>query len=143
MNKKAILIPAATAVIAGAGAFYGGMQYQLHQTPSGANGRFGNRTGGANGQRQFNGMRPISGEVIDQDDKSITIKMMDGSTKIVLFSDKTTYNKTSAGAKTDIQKGVQVTAFGTANSDGSITAQTIGVGGGMMFRGATAPTSNK
>jgi hypothetical protein len=130
----------ATAVISvavGVAAFFGGMQYQLHQTPARQNGQFGGRFAGAGAGRQGNttGMRPVVGEVIAQDDTSITVKMPDGSTKIVILSDKTTFNKNSAGAKSDLKTGEQVSAFGAQNADGSITAQVVGIGGnGGMFR---------
>lgn len=81
------------------------------------------------------GMAPVNGEIISQDDTSITIKMPDGSSKIVILSDQTKVNKSSEGAKTDLKTGEKVTAFGTQNQDGSITAQSVSIGGGMMFRG--------
>jgi len=59
------------------------------------------------------------------EDKSITIKLSDGSSKIVLYTDKTTYEKSIDGSRTDLQNGQQVMVLGTQNSDGSITAQSV------------------
>lgn len=58
--------------------------------------------------------------------------MQDGSTKIIILSDQTVINKSSEGSKSDLKTGERVTTFGTENSDGSITAQNISIGG--MFR---------
>jgi cytochrome c biogenesis protein ResB len=135
-NKNNIIVTIMVALLVGGLAFYGGMQYQRMQRGNFA-GQMANRNnGGFQGNRMFaNGNRPVSGEIISQDDNSITVKMPDGSTKIVIISDKTTINKASAGAKTDLKTGERVTAFGTANSDGSMTAQNVSIGGSMMFRG--------
>ena len=45
--------------------------------------------GGRYGQAQNQGFRPVAGEIVSQDDKSITVKLPDGSSKIVFFSDQT------------------------------------------------------
>lgn len=122
-------------VVVGALAFYGGTQYQKSQRPSFGGGQFGSRVfGGGQGRSNSQGARPVIGEILSKDDKSITVQMQDGSTKIVILSDKTMINKATTGSKTDLRTGVRVSAFGTTNSDGSITAQNIAVGGGMMFR---------
>jgi hypothetical protein len=143
MKNNSTLITIIVALVVGGLAFFGGMQYQLRQRPSFGNRQFG---GGPNGQFQgrgnFQGNRPVNGEIISQDDTSVTVKMQDGSSKIVILSDKTTINKASVGSKTDLKTGEQITAFGTANSDGSITAQVVSIGGNIMFRGgAPRPTT--
>jgi hypothetical protein len=125
--KKYTLNIVIIAVLVGAASFFGGMQYQKGQIPqntrqqrgpSGQNGQ-GTRVGGGNGGRQ------VMGEIISQDDKSITVKMQDGSTRIVLVSDTTTVNKEAQGAKSDLQVGQRVGVFGTDNTDGSVVAQSI------------------
>lgn len=131
------------ALVVGGAAFFGGMQYQKTQArgpmqgqlggPNGSGSQGGFQGRGGNGNSQ--GMMPVSGEIISQDDTSITVKMQDGSSKIVILSDNTSVNKSSEGSKQDLKTGETVTAFGTTNSDGSITAQNISIGGNMMFRG--------
>ena len=98
---------------------FGGQFQRTDNTPQ------GNRLGG----------RPVTGEIISQDDKSITVKMTDGSTKIVILADSTSYTKTDTGSKADLKVGSQVGVFGTDNSDGSITAQNIQLN--PQFRGIT------
>lgn len=42
-----------------------------------------------------------------------------------MVPDSATYSKTAIGAKTDLKIGDNVGVFGTTNSDGSVTAQTV------------------
>ena len=125
-------------VLVGAGAFFGGMQYQKSQRSagrftqlSGGQGQFGNR----NGQN-----RPVVGEIVSADDKSITVKLMDGSSKIVILSASTAINKQATGSVSDLKTGERVLVIGTQNSDGSVTGQSIQLN--PMFRGAQ-PTPSR
>lgn len=62
---------------------------------------------------------------ISSDDKSITVKLQDGSSKIVLLTDTTSISKSTEGSKSDLKTGEKVAVFGTENSDGSVTAQNV------------------
>lgn len=124
------------ALIVGAISFWGGMQYQKSrggnfgkgQFPEGQNNLNGNQRGQGNTQR----IQPISGEITSQDETSLTVKTQDGSSKIIVLSEKTVVNKTSEGSKADLKTGEQVTVIGTSNSDGSLTAQTISIGNSFL-----------
>ncbi len=112
-------------VIGLAAGFFAGMQYQKSQRSQflQANGQAGNfqrRLGGQNGN-----IRPVAGEIISSDDKSITVKMQDGSSKIVLLSGSTAITEATSAGKQALQTGKQVVVFGNQNSDGSVTAQNI------------------
>lgn len=123
------------ALIALGGGFYGGMQYQKSQRPNLANGQFFRQ--GQFGNRNNTGNRPVSGEIISSDSGSLTVKMPDGSSKIVMFSDKTEINKAAKGTKDDLKKGERIFVFGTTNADGSVTAQNIQLNPqGRMFERA-------
>src|SRR3989338_1422675 len=124
MKNNMIVIIVVVALLVGAGGFFAGMKYQQSKSPAG---RFGNLQGNRNGQFQQRnqGFRPVNGEIISSDDKSITVKLQDGSSKIVLLTDTTSINKSSEGSKSDLKTGEKVAVFGTENSDGSITAQNI------------------
>jgi hypothetical protein len=121
MNKT-YLITIILAVIVGAGGFFAGMKYQQSKSP-----RFSNFQGAGNGQFQqrTQGFRLVNGEIISADDKSITVKLQDGSSKIILLSDTATISKSADATKADLKVGEKVAAFGTENSDGSVTAQNI------------------
>lgn len=131
MLKNTILIAIIVAVIFAGGGFFAGMQYQKSQRPNfqfgGANGQFGNRrfggAGGAGGPGARGGA--VIGEILSSDASSITVKLPDGSSKIVLISNSTTINKAATGTKDDLKTGERVAVFGTTNSDGSVTAQNV------------------
>jgi hypothetical protein len=120
--NKTILISIIVAVVVGAGAFFAGMKYQQSQRSSFAR-QFGGQAGTRVQGQSAN--RPVYGDIISSDDKSITVKMQDGSSKIVLITDQTSINEATQASKTDLKTGVKVSAFGTTNSDGSVTAQNI------------------
>lgn len=138
--KNPMIMTVIVAMVVGGAAFFGGMQYQKTQVNAPMQGQLRGQNGGQPGGFQGGsgnkqGMMPINGEIISQDDTSITVKMQDGSSKIVILSDNTNINKSSKGTKSDLKTGEKVTAFGTTNSDGSITAQNVSIGGNMMLRG--------
>lgn len=153
----------AVAVVVGAGAFYGGMQYAQSKSPRGPGQEFqdlrnlapeerrerlqqlggqgfrGGRFGGAGGDFTL-------GEIIAKDEQRITVKLSnprlpDGQarqpggqapetasaagSKIIFYSAATEIGKFTSGAPSDLEVGKTVTVSGTANTDGSITAQSI------------------
>lgn len=133
MNKNIIWI--VLVIVVGAGAFFGGMKYQQSKRTTqfrGVNGVPGTVQGGAQGQRQGGqgagnrmGFQPVNGDIINSDAQSITVKLADGSSKIVILSDKTVINKASTATKADLTTGQKVAVFGATNTDGSVTAQSI------------------
>lgn len=123
MKNNNLLITIVAVIIVGAVAFYGGMQYQKTQRGAGAGGFA--RQGGMMGRLGANGTRPVTGDILSVDANSMTVKLADGSSKIVLLSTSTSINKAAKGSVSDLKAGEKVAAFGTANSDGSITAQNI------------------
>ncbi len=127
MKNNQLMIGLTIAVI-GALAFFGGMRYQQTLTPSRQAGTGQNRTG-TNGARggAFGGNRggQIIGDVLSSDDKSITVKLPDGSSKIVLISSTTSVVKSTQANISDLAVGTKVGIFGQTNTDGSVTAQNI------------------
>jgi len=126
MNQKIFIIFGAVILLVGGSAFYGGMKYDQGKNkterPAGIR-EFGGSNGGPRGARAGNGF--AGGEVISKDDKSITIKLQDGGSKIVFISDSTSVMKSTQGSLGDIAVGGQVMATGSPNPDGSISAQSI------------------
>ena len=128
-NKNTMIIVAVVLIIvAAAGGFFGGMMFQKNQAPSfGAAagrgsyaGRFGSGQAGQNAA-----FRPVRGQVLSTSDNSLTVKMSDGSTKLVVLSSSTAFMQSTKAALTDVKTGDTVNVVGTANSDGSVTATDI------------------
>jgi len=125
MNNS-VIITIILVIVVGAGAFFAGTKYQAgkqQQNFRSQTGRFGQGQG--NGMMGRQGFRPVTGEILSVGDNNITVKMPDGSSRIVVVSESTAINKASQGAKSDLKAGETVMVFGQQNSDGSVTAQNI------------------
>lgn len=139
MKKVATFIIVVLAM--GAGSFYGGTLYGRSSADPARAGAFVNLDAGQRQARlqQFGGQLPggpglrangtsaVNGEVLSSDGGSLTIKLRDGGSKIVLTSSSTQVVKAEASSLADVAAGEQVMVFGSANGDGSITAQSIQV----------------
>jgi cytochrome c biogenesis protein ResB len=128
-----ILVIIVGGLLAG-GAFYGGMIYGKNKTTQGISQerqqrfqQMGASASGAMGGRSGNqaGNNFATGQIISKDDKSITIKLQDGGSKIIFFSDTTGVSKFTTGSSSDLEVGKTVMITGKTNQDGSITAQSI------------------
>lgn len=127
MNKKILPIIIMVVVVA-VGAFFVGMKIGQGKNSSASimqqrfaqNGAGNFRGGARNGVGNFAG-----GQIIAKDDKSITVQIQGGGSKIIFYSATTEIGKTVTGTVADLEIGKTVTATGTTNSDGSITAQSI------------------
>lgn len=133
MKNNNLILTIIIAAAVGIAGFFGGITYQQSKTSSNSltvqTGQ-GNPQGfnrGQNGQRFTGTNRGMGtfGEIVSIDSKTMTIKMQDGSSKIINLADATTVSKTDVGSRTDLKMGEQVAVQGTSNSDGSITAQNI------------------
>ncbi|MFM2414972.1 MAG: hypothetical protein RI911_665 [Candidatus Parcubacteria bacterium] len=102
-------------------------------------GQRGPGMGGRGGQR---GAGFAAGEVIAKDETSITVKMQDGSTKIILVTESTEVMNAAKGTIADVVIGKNVMVNGAPNQDGSVTAQSLNIRpAGMSFpmRGQMSP----
>src|SRR4030042_6243247 len=122
-NNTVIII----AIISLALGFGGGYLFKNYQV-----GKMRPNFGGQLGDRQRNGQVPTAGfggmtlgEVISLDEKSMTVKMQDGGTKMIILGDSTIYTKTQNIERSELSIGNQVRVSGNANSDGSITAHNV------------------
>ena len=122
MKNNLVITIIVVIVVAGI-AFFGGMKYQQSKIGSFAQGQGGFRQRMAGqGQTAF---RPVRGNILSIDNNTMTVKLQDGSSKIVILSGSTTYMKEASSTKDDLKTGDTVMASGTSNSDGSVTAQTV------------------
>lgn len=105
------------------------------QQMGGGMGMNGGQRGGGQGGGGF-----VAGEVISKDAQSITIALQDGGSRIIFVTENTPVNKTVSGTAADIVVGEQVVVTGSTNQDGSVSAQSIQIGG--MPGGMMRPNSN-
>ncbi len=153
-NKNIIFGCLVTAVVVGGASFYGGTIYQKSKITSqfgargnrafmqGQNGQGGNqRSTGAPAMMGRGGA--ITGEITAKDDKTLTIKASDGSSRIVILSDSTSYRISTESSLDKIAVGTKVATFGTPNSDGSITATNIEINPIMREFGIVSPAPKK
>lgn len=125
-TKNNLIITVIVALLVGAGGFFAGMKFgQSQGTPATGQTARGQFMRNGNSQGQFRGNRPVTGDIISAGAKSITVKLADGSTKLVLISDSTQINKADSATAADLITGATVAVFGVTNSDGSVTAQNI------------------
>jgi len=76
----------------------------------------------------------VRGQIISMDDSSLTIKLIDDSSKIVILTNSTEVNKTEKVSMEDLSEKLQVIIFGQTNSDASVTAENIQIGLGNIQR---------
>lgn len=131
MQNAKTIIPIILILVGLGVGFFGGYQYRnfrLRQTvgnfagPNGTFQRFTGRNGGNGMGMMRNG---VFGSILSIDNNSITVKLADGSSKIVLFSTSTTYANTASATQSDLKVGDNVAVVGAVNSDGSVTATNI------------------
>lgn len=114
-------------------AFVGGMYYGKASSPlafagAGRFGSFASSTRGAFiGRNGSTAAGFIAGQVVAKDAQSITIALPNGNSQVVFYSSSTAVEKPSPASMSDISTGTEVAVNGTANSDGSLTAQSIQV----------------
>ncbi|MDO8582157.1 MAG: hypothetical protein Q7S16_04775, partial [bacterium] len=123
-------------IIVGGTAFYAGMRYDQSKSASARQAR-GQQFGGGTGNGGMRGAGAsqagvrggsgglVAGEILSKDDKSITVKLRDGGSKIVFLSGTTQVMKTGTGSVQDLAVGEQVTVMGSANTDGSVNAESV------------------
>lgn len=131
MKNANVIVPIILVLVGLGAGFFGGYQYRNYVL------RKNVAVLGTNGQRFVGGTRNgvgnrlgamgggVIGSILSVDTNSMTVKLNDGSSKIIILSDTTKYSNTVSASQTDLKVGAQVAAFGTTNSDGSVTATNI------------------
>jgi hypothetical protein len=145
MSNKHVIIVVVVAVLFGGIGFFGGVKYnqakaastKTANTQQRQQGSQGGAFAGRGGQNGNGGV--VTGQILSKDDQSMTIQLPNnGGSKIVFYSTSTQISKMAPGASSDLTNGEQVIIMGKANSDGSVTAQTV------QIRPNSAPgTQNK
>jgi len=139
MNNQKLMFFVVAVIFLAIG-FGGGVVYQKNQKVTNPSDRQFARQNGNQARRPGGGR--VVGQIIGVDSKSITVKMSDNSSKVVLLSDKTIINKAATGTLSDLVSGVEVAVFGSDNSDGSVTAQSVQLNP-QFGRPETTPTPSR
>lgn len=133
ITSKNILIPLMVLfILVLSASFYGGVRYASPKT-TGSISQNGRLTGlPNNGQnRAVRGTETgggfANGTVIAKDQSSITISSAQGGSKIIVYGSSTEVSHMTVGSIGDVAIGSTITAQGTTNQDGSITAASISV----------------
>ncbi len=128
MKNTKVIVPIILVLVGLGVGFLSGYEYRNYrlQRQTGTSGTFqrfnGARTPGQNGMMGRGG---VEGSILSVDATSMTVKLADGSTKIIIFSGSTTYSNTTVAAQSDLKTGSTVAVFGSTNSDGSVTATNV------------------
>ncbi len=131
MNKKVVVVCAVAVIIAVIGGFVlGRMSSERGNSATYPPGMVGRSRSGLSSRTmpQDRGMlryRPTIGEVIAIDADSLTIKLADGSSKIVLFTPSTGISRVEKAKTDNIHAGSRVLVQGQSNTDGSVSASRI------------------
>ena len=142
MKSNQIISIIVLLIVFSAASFFVGIKYQQKKTPTffadrpalngqaigqgmGRNATNNTIDGVAKNRGQTPGFRQTVGEITSVDDKSITVKLTDGSSKIVLLSDSTTISQSTSASKSDLKVGIKIMINGDTNIDGSITSRNI------------------
>ena len=150
-NKNMVIIVAVILiVVAAVGGFFGGMQYQKSQSRTafagagfggGNGGAYRQFAGGQNGQN--NNFRAVRGQVLSLSNGTMTVKLNNGSTEIVVLSGSTTFAQAAKASLSDVKTGDTVNVVGSSNSDGSVTAQDVQINPVGIQRPAGSPGASQ
>ncbi len=123
MHKQIIGAAVVSALVFGGVGFWGGSQYAKSAVPERGMFVAGGQFGGGRSMRSAGSF--VSGEIVSTDQSSFTLKMQDGSTKIVLLGASTTVSEMTQAPASSLKVGAQVVVTGATNSDGSLSAQMV------------------
>ena len=138
-NKKNIILIAGFVVLVLI-SFYAGTAYSSSKKTTNPNSSFGQNGQFSQGKGMRAGGGNISGQIIAKDADSITVELRSPmgqngvattntgtGSKIVFYTNKTTVLKTTDGVMSDLVIGKEISVQGTANTDGSVIAQSISI----------------
>jgi hypothetical protein len=131
-NNQIVIAVVVTAIVFGGGGYFFGKQGTKAQAPQtftrGTQGGVGQNASGRTarpGGMAGGGM--TSGEVLSKDGTSLTLKLRDGGSRIVIYAPSTNILRTASGTIEDISIGAQISVIGTQNPDGSMVATSLQV----------------
>ncbi len=140
--RNKIIILCVLFLLVGAGCFFAGLKYGQRNNQQNFSGNFfkgsniNQQAAGGNEMRrrlsQPNNI--VVGEIIKKEEGSLVIKLKDGGSKIILFSQDVPIMRMASSTVDQLQSGVNIMVTGTQNEDGSFSAESIQIrpaGGGL------------
>ena len=129
MKKYSVhIVWAVIAIVALAGGFFYG------RAGSGSGASSGGSAAGSRTSRT-NGGGFVTGQIISVAPNNLTVSLANGNSEVVFYSSSTEIMKPSPVPSSSLGMGTRVMVVGTANSDGSFTAQSIQVQSNGGFPG--------
>jgi hypothetical protein len=121
------------------GGFYGGLKYgQAHASSGSPTGDAPPRPGRGGGA---NFGSAINGPIVSAGNGTITVHDTRTNKNVTVnVSSSATISKVTQGSTSDLTQNHTVTVIGTPNSDGSVNARNIQVGGGGFGRRRASPS---
>lgn len=122
------------------GGFYGGLKYgEAHASSGTPAGDASPRPGRAGGGGAFGSA--INGPIVSAGNGTITVHDTRTNKNVTVnVSSSATISKVTQGSASDLTQNQTVTVIGTPNSDGSVNARNIQVGGGGFGRRRASPS---
>lgn len=123
--------------------FLGGTQYQkskpsqfgnFRQSVEAKNRQLPGAPVANNGGQRLAVNRPVSGEITQIDQNLITVKLADGGSQNIVFSDSTKINQMTEISLSDLKIGETINVLESEASSNVLTAKTILVGDGLFQR---------
>ena len=138
MKKYSVHIIWAVIVIV---ALVGGVVYGKSSVASPAKGTAASATRSGYARTGAAGGGFVSGQIISVDTDSLTVSLANGNSQVVFYSDATQVMKPTIVPASTLVAGTRVMIGGMANSDGSLSAQSIQVQTGSGFPGGSGTVS--
>ena len=119
--EKKTLAVVGVVIIAALVAFYAGAKYEKHKLSA-----LGLLSGSKNSSKKAAAANPsLKGTVTAKDDKSVTIKMADGTTKTISYSPSMTFGKSGTGSASEVFVGELVVIAGENDANGNFVPTNI------------------
>lgn len=125
--KKIVWFVIIALVVGGGIGYWAGTKTAASNSPAGRYAQFSRSAGTGSGTFAGRGAAgsAITGTVVSADSKNLTVSLASGGSQIVFLTSSTTIMKFSQGSAGDLTPGTNVVITGTANSDGSMNAESI------------------
>ncbi len=130
MKNKNLFLTILIVVLFSAVSFIAGKNFPDRGGSQMANrGQFGNQGRNMENGQKFAGTQMRGGQILGEitaiENDKVTIKEVNGSSKVILLTEETSIVKTTVAPITDLKVGGKIAVFGKSTTDAIISAQNI------------------